>query len=410
MGLEQMEKGINQFDQKHRNSWLIKKHLYLNSPISRVEIAHDLGLTTPVITGIVSNLLADHVVREVDEPDLVEAKGAGRRRVMLEFNPDRYYICGVDLSPYHTNYVLTDLQGHTLARRQTFRTLDEYSKTMEQLEQQIPDFWEECKIPRQKLLGVGIAMPGLINGSEGKIYTTFKEGWTQSDPAAGLEATLGTRVLLENNVRAKVICAEIFDRMVKSEPFLYFSISYGVAMQMIIDDKVLYGDSAAAGEIGHMVVQRDGPVCPTCGGRGCLEALAGERAVLNRCREAMEKNSGEHLWQLCSSPELLTMDQVLQAQVDGDETVETMIQDALDYLGIALSNAVNLISPKAVVIDGRMFRLEKNQRYLLLAAERNMFRVHTNRIQFTFLPFDAYRGARAAAAVVVKDYLYNGIK
>ena len=78
------------------------------------------GLTTPVITGIVSNLLADHVVREVDEPDLVEAKGAGRRRVMLEFNPDRYYICGVDLSPYHTNYVLTDLQGHTLARRQTF--------------------------------------------------------------------------------------------------------------------------------------------------------------------------------------------------------------------------------------------------------------------------------------------------
>ena len=136
-------------------------------------------------------------------------------------------------------------------------------------------------------------------------------------------------------------------------------------MQMIIDDKVLYGDSAAAGEIGHMVVQRDGPVCPTCGGRGCLEALAGERAVLNRCREAMEKNSGEHLWQLCSSPELLTMDQVLQAQADGDETVETMIQDALDYLGIALSNAVNLISPKAVVIDGRMFRLEKNQRYLL---------------------------------------------
>lgn len=399
---------MNQFDQKHRNSWLIKKHLYLNSPISRVEIAHDLGLTTPVITGIVSGLIADGVVREMDAPEYAEPKGAGRRRIMLEFNPERYYICGVDLSPYHTNYVLTDLQGHTVARRQTSRTLDEYSKTMEQLCQQIPDFLTECAVPREKILGVGIAMPGLIDGSEGKIYTTFKEGWTQQDPASVLEELLGTRVLIENNVRSKVICTEIFDRMVKSEPFLYFSISYGVAMQMIIDDKVLYGDSAAAGEIGHMVIQRDGPICATCGNRGCLEALAGERAVVSRCREAMEKKPGGLLRKLCPKPEQLTMEHVLQAQEAGDGTAETIVRDALDYLGIALSNAVNLISPKAVVIDGKMFRLEKNQLYLLRAAERNMFRVHTHRTQFTFLPFDAYRGARAAAAVVVKDYLYNG--
>ena len=57
-----------------------------------------------------------------------------------------------------------------------------------------------------------------------------------------------------------------------AEPFAYFFVSFGVACQMIIDGKVLYGQSAAAGEIGHTVVQRNGPVCPTCGNRGCLPA------------------------------------------------------------------------------------------------------------------------------------------
>ena len=402
------EKGINQFDQKQQNTWLVKKHLYLNSPISRVEIAHNLGLTTPVITGIITPLLAGGVVRERETREADSSTGAGRRRVMLEFNPESHYACGVDLGPYYTNYVLTDLCGKPVAQRQTSRTLDEYGTTIQQLSRQIPDFLAECGVAQEKVLGVGIAMPGLINGSEGKVYTTFKEGWTQRDPAAELQQRIGIPVMVENNVRAKVIGAEMFDRMVHAQPFAYLSVFYGIACQMIIDNKVLYGSSAAAGEIGHMVVQRGGPFCVTCGNRGCLEALSGERAVLTRCREIMALEPGCLLWKLCSAPEDLTIDMVLQAQNLGDDYVGDVMQDALDYLGIALANVVNLLSPSMVVIDGRMFALQRNQNYLLRAAERNMFRVQAHKVQFTFLPYDPYRGARAGAAVVIKHYLHEG--
>lgn len=401
-------KGINQLDQKQQNSWLIKKYLYLNSPISRVEIAHSLGLTTPVISATISPLVAAGIVKEGEAVESDAAKGVGRRPVMLEYNPAAYCACGVDLGPYYTNYVLTDLCGNVVAQLHTARSMDAYETTIETLAQQIPAFLDSCGTARGKLLGIGIAMPGLINGSEGKIYTTFKRGWTEFDPAEELRKRIHMPVLVENNVRAKVIGAEMFARMVTSQPFAYLSVFYGIACQMIIDDKVLYGNSAAAGEIGHMVVQRGGPVCTTCGSRGCLEAMAGERAILTRCREIMDLEPSCLLWQLCADPEALTVEQVLEAQAQGDLFVGDILQDALDYLGMALANVVNLLSPAMVVIDGRIFSLPQNQSYLLRAAERSMFRVHAHQIQFTFLPYDPYRGARAGAAVVIKQFLRGG--
>ena len=213
------------------------------------------------------------------------------------------------------------------------------------------------------------------------------------------------KVEVENNVRARVICAELFDRIVQAEPFAYFFVSFGVACQMIIDGKVLYGQSAAAGEIGHTVVQRNGPVCPTCGNRGCLEALTGERAILQQCRDIMQTDAPTVLKELCPDPAQLTMDQVLMAQEMGDGEVGQVIEDAIEYLGIALANTINLISPRAVVLEGRILSTPKNQARMLQVVEQYMFHIHSGITDFSFLPYDPDRGARAAAAVVVREFL-----
>lgn len=398
------EKSVNQFDQKTINSRLVKKQIYLNSPISRVEIAHNLELTTPAVGSIVASLMAQGLVREV--PDPIRASGVGRPRTMLEFEPNCFYVCGVDVGPHHTKFVLTDFSGKTVAYQQADTPIDEYSVTLGRLKQQIPAFIRE-NAPHGKILGVGIALPGLINGVEGKIYTTFREGWTEHDPAAELSQCLNVPVYIENNVRAKVIAAEMFERMVTVEPFAYFSVYYGIACQMIVGERVLYGDKAAAGEIGHMVVQRGGPKCVTCGNNGCLEAVAGERAVLLRCRQLMEATDGCYLWRYCSDPEKLMMEDVLHAQAEGDAAVDEILADVIDYLGIALSNTMNLISPRIVVVDGQMFTSERNRRLLIEASERNMFLVHRTKTKVHFLPYDPSRGAKSAAAVVVKEYLTN---
>lgn len=113
------------------------------------------------------------------------------------------------------------------------------------------------------------------------------------------------------------------------------------------------------------------------------------------------------LRELCSSPEALTMDQVLQAQEAGDREVNEVIEDVLDYLGIALANTINTISPRMVLLDGHMLQSQRNQALILRAVERNMFRVHADKIQFTFLPYSPDAGARGAAAVVARECLLN---
>lgn len=400
------EKGSNHQLLKRNNYHLIKKFIYKNSPISRVEVAHELSLTTPTITGMVTPLVNRGLLREI-EASREEGKSAGRPRVMLEFVPTAYYICGVDVGPYRIIYQLTDLQGTVLASRRTSQTLDEYETTLEVLLREIPNFVAQAGISMERLLGVGVCLPGLIDGSAGKIYTTFHRGWTEHDLSQELGERLGVRVVVENNVRARAICADLFDRSVTSEPFAYFFVSFGVACQMIIDGKVHYGKSAAAGEIGHTVVQRNGPVCPTCGNRGCLEALTGERTVLQRCRHLMRSGVPTILRELCSQPEELTMDHVLKAQSMGDREVNLLMEDVLDYLGIALANTINTVSPRLVMLDGHMLAGQQNQAMLLRSVERNMFRIHLNQIQFVFLPYNPERGARGAAAVVVRELLLN---
>ena len=398
------EKGSNHQLLKQNNHNLIKKFIYRNSPISRVEIAHQLGLTTATITGMVNPMISAGLLRETTAP-AEENKGAGRPRMMLEFVSENYYICGVDTGPYRTNYILTDLRGNIVAVRHTDRPLDEYHITLERLAREIPDFLAEAKIPREKIVGVGICLPGMIDGSADKIYDTFYDGWTEHSLSADLSQRLGLKVEVENNVRARAISAELFDRMVKAEPFAYFFVSFGVACQMIIDGKVLYGQSAAAGEIGHTVVQRNGPVCPTCGNRGCLEALTGERAILQQCRDIMATDTPTILRELCQNSKQLTMDLVLQAQELGDKAVSAVIEEAIEYLGIALANTINLISPRFVALEGRILSTPKNQERMLRTVEQYMFHIHAGMIDFAFLPYDPVRGARAAAAVVVKEFL-----
>ena len=398
------EKGANHQLLKRNNSNLIKKYIYQHSPVSRVEIAQQLGLTTPTITGMVTPLLNAGILRET-AASTEEAKAAGRPRMMLEFVPEAHYICGVDVGPYQINFTVTDLGGNVVLARGTDQSLGEYHETLELLARQIPAFLAESGIPQEKLLGVGVSLPGMIDGSVDKIYDIFYDGWTEHSLSAELEQRLGLRVEVENNVRARAICAELFDRSVIAQPFAYFFVSYGVACQMIIDGKVLYGQSAAAGEIGHTVVQRDGPVCPTCGNRGCLEAIAGERAILQRCRSIMDTDAVTVLRELVQEQKELTMEHVLKAQMMGDREVESVVEDAIEYLGLALANTINLISPRAVTLEGRILSIPRNQERMLNVVEQYMFHVHKDTTSFAFLPYDPNRGARAAAAVVVKEFL-----
>lgn len=396
-------RGYKATEIRRQNNQKLKEVLFKNSPISRVEIAEKLDVTNPTVSYIVNPLIERGLVREVTESS--EGNSVGRPRIMLEYQPNAYYLCGVELGPYQTSYVLTNLMGDIIAKRQTDVNMDDYNAIFASVVQEVPALLQEASVPKEKVLGLGVCLPGLVDGSIGKIYTTFRKNWIDRDMKGELSEALGMQVALENNVRARTIGAELFDRSVKLEPFAYFYAFFGIACQMVIDGNILYGQSAAAGEIGHAVVEKDGPVCQNCGNRGCLEAVAGEQAILRRCRNIMQTGAPTILEQMVDSPDDLTVEHILKAQECDDKVANMVMHDAIDYLGIALANIVNLISPRSVMIDARILSLPQNQQQMIEAVEANIFRVHVDKLDMTFLPEDPYRGARGGAALVAKEFL-----
>lgn len=280
-----------------------------------------------------------------------------------------------------------------------------YESTLDMLAEGIPRFIEAAGLPREKVLGVGVVMPGLIDGTTGKINSTFRSGWGGHFLPRDLSERIGIQVRADNNVRARIIEADLFDRTLLGDPVAYFYVSYGVACHLMIDGNVLYGSYAAAGEIGHTVVAPEGPLCTTCGNFGCLESLASEKAVLDQCRASLYySRTPSILTELCRSPEALTIEHVLEAQRRGERTVEHILFGCIKYLGAALANMINLVSPGTVLIDGHIFSLEQNRARLVEEVKNHTLITNREQARFTFLPYDVYRGARGGASIAVKAF------
>lgn len=396
------EKGANLPLVKQRNNELVKKIIYQHSPISRSEIAQQLHLTAPTITACVNPLISEGLLLEsIVETPASDGRPLGRRPALLEFVRNAYCLCGVELGPYQTYLVLTDLCGHVLRSQKLERMADDYTEAVSTLSHWIGAFLKDT----ERVLGVGVGLPGWVMGTAGTIYNSFRKGWNNKDLAGDLQKRLHIPVVMENNVRTRLIGADLFDRLVSRDPAVYFYASYGLACSIMMDGRVLYGLSGGAGEIGHTSVDPNGPHCPACGKNGCLESIASEKAILRRCRAMMHAGVDTILNELAASSEALTISHVLTAQECDDRTVNLVVNDAVRHLGVSLAGIINLISPETVLVDAHLMQSARNREQLLSVLQENIYDLSIHHSEVTFVPYDAFGGARCAAALAVKSLL-----
>lgn len=383
---------------RQRNRQNLRALLYRRAPVTRNELADTLGLTLPTVTTSVARMLEEGILLETPAPD----GSGGRRPGLLRFNPDAGCALGVELGPYETAAGLYDLTGKSLAERRFPVSSPDYQETVDTLCTWLTSLQAEARTP---LLGVGVGLPGFINRETG-IVRTSRTGWEGKPIAADLSQRLGLPVIADNNVRMRAGGEELFHGSSLPDLFAYFFVSRGVACPLLIRDELLSGSTSGAGEIGHMVVQPDGPICPTCGRRGCLEAVAGETAILRECSMLLQLNRASKLRELAGTA-ALDMGMVLKAQQAGDPDVIEIMERAVGYLGLALAGVVNLISPAQVLVDGYLFKLEVNRQRLLEEARRHFYGLNAQEVAVRFLPFDHFAGSRGAAAAVIDQFFIH---
>lgn len=313
--------------------------------LSRPQLAKRTGLSRATIAGLVDELLAIGLVRERG----LAGSGGGRPPLLLEFNPHAALALGARLRDRSWGIVLTDLDAAVLRRCDAPLTDLSPAAAIAALQQGVAQITAE--IDRSRLLpAIGLGTPGLVDMAAGVVKTAVDVGWFDV-PIAGLaSAALELTAYVAN--RSKVGALAELWRSPTVQNLIYIAIGTGVSAGVIVNGQLYTGANSSAGELGHVTVVPDGPLC-ACGNRGCLQALVSGPAIANRAREYLRQAPADRLLALVEGqPERITAETVLAAAAQDDPLAVQVVGETAGYLGVAVANLVNLFNPELVVLGG----------------------------------------------------------
>lgn len=223
---------------------------------------------------------------------------------------------------------------------------------IDRIERCIRDAIDECDLNPKQIRGIGIGAPGAVDPDEGRVIFAPNLQWEDVPLKKEIEKRIGAPTFLENDCN---VCAlGVFETELKSKPktMIGIFVGTGIGGGLIIDGKLFSGFNRTAGEIGHMVLDVNGPKCG-CGNKGCLEALASRTAIFKRVQSAVKEGQKTILTDMLGADlKDLRSGDLRKAIRKGDKLVEKIVEDAAEYIGIAVGNLINILNPEIVVLGG----------------------------------------------------------
>lgn len=326
---------------KSINRTIVLNKIRKNAPISRAQIASDTGLTPPTVGNIVKGLLEKGLIRETQ---LGESQG-GRKPTLLMLNSNHLFVIGVDAGPASIRCILTNLEGQT-KKEYTSPSIKGVSEERF-LQEMIIGIQNllNADIPKEKVIGIGVAMHGAVDAVTGTGLFAPNLGFKNVPIKQRLEEEFDMDVTVDNDARAMAMGEYWFDEHGGLETLVALNIGSGVGSGIILNGKLFYGAQSVAGEIGHMTIDLYGELCE-CGNVGCLQTLATGDAI---ARQAKKEMTLEMINQL-DKP--LSGETVYKLAKEGNEIAIRVLERTGTVIGIGIINLIHLLNPERIVIGG----------------------------------------------------------
>lgn len=315
--------------------------------ISRPELAQKTGLSRATIAILIDELLETGLVQELG---LGNSSG-GRPPVILKFNPDAAYALGACMHEYDWTLVITDLDARVRHKLKVHMRNSTPIAAIETLREGIERI--VVQVDEEKLLpAIGLGTAGLVDINSGIIKLAADIGWVDVPFRDMVMESLGWKAYIANRSKVGALAEFWYGNKKGVKDLIYVSIGTGVAAGIIHQGKLYIGTNSSAGELGHLTVLPDGPICP-CGNRGCLQQLVSEDAIAYRARERLRRDESSLLHGIAGNhPELITAQEVFQAAEKGDILSLDTLEEVASYLGIALAGLINLFNPELILLGG----------------------------------------------------------
>ncbi|MFJ3160854.1 ROK family protein [Streptomyces kanasensis] len=347
-------------DLRRENRSTVLQRLYFDGPLSRFSLGPATGLSSGSVSNVVSELVAEGLVEEAGSVD----SAGGRPRTLLRISADSGYMIGVDIGETRVRIELFDLTLTELARVERPladagpRRVDRYDVgvVVDHLREGIPEVLDRAGIAAERLLGVGVGVPGIV-------ARTAEDGAVVHGQTIGWDAVPLERLLRESRLLPDTVPYSI-DNGAKTlgQAEMWFGAGRGAQTAAV----VLFGSGVGACvvtdgmrpgravEWGHLTVRVRGRRC-RCGAQGCLEAYAGAEALLERWAEAGGRPPAGADEETALSA--MTDAAYPAASPDGtvpaaDATALAVLEETAEYLGAGFSDLINLFQPERILVGG----------------------------------------------------------
>ncbi len=262
-------------------------------------------------------------------------------------------VLGIDIGGTKLAAGIVDASGRILARGEVPTLAAEGpERVLERTIQLSKDLLRALDVSVDAVQRIGIGCAGPVDRQAGLILNPPNlPGWVRVPLVEHIEKALSLPAVLENDANAAALGEFRYGAGKGTSSLVYLTVSTGIGGGIILDGKVWHGVKDGAGEIGHMTVMPDGPMCG-CGNRGCLEALASGPSIARRALELLEKGRSSRLRGIQD----LTAADVVRLALEGDQVAREVWDQAVTYLSLGVAAVVTIVAPERVVIGGGVTR------------------------------------------------------
>lgn len=320
-------------------------------PLSRADLGTQLGYSRANVTAVLNHLLALDILEERE----LGASQGGRRPRTYGIYGGLGFVVGVDIGATSLDLALADFNGNILAR---LAEPADVREAPERLLGRVTELIEVMLAARngrsEQVLAIGIGVPGPVQFDKGVLIAPpLMPAW-ESFPIKKFmrQRFAAANVVVDNDVNVMAIgeaCAGVGKGI---NNFIFLKIGTGIGSGILCNGQIYRGHDGAAGDVGHICVDYNGPVCH-CGNIGCLEAMAAGPAIAARGREAAESGASELLAEaLAANNDIMTAQLVGDAAKAGDQAANAIVKTSGRMIGGMLASLVNFFNPQMILIGG----------------------------------------------------------
>lgn len=335
---------------KDMNTSTILGLVRTRGPISRAEISKLTGLNPATVSSNTANLMEIGLVRETG----IGASSGGRKPLLIEINPDSYFVIGVDMGTTDVATGIASLEGRILHKvTLPFGDCTEPEQILDIIAQSIRQVLAASGLTAEQLLGIGMGIHGLVDPDKGISLFAPAFQWEDIPVADYFVEQFGLPVSIDNDARAMALGEKWFGQATQVSNLVFLNIGTGIGSGIYVNGELIRGAHFGAGEIGHIRIATHQEVPCFCGKSDCLSTAASGPAIERIAQTAAARGEAAQLLELAGGEiSAITGEVIHQAALAGDAFSIGLLDSAGRHIGDALSMMINLLNPEMVLVGG----------------------------------------------------------